>query len=153
MKEAGLPVDDDWIVHADGFCLEDGRRAASKLLTIRPRPTAVYVVNDPVAFGLALVLREKGVRVPEDIALIGTAGMPEGALLPSPLTTVAPPTAKLGQRAAEIMVQMIESKQPSIISEELPNELLIRESCGAKLRSGNPLSAPGVDRSPQMPRR
>lgn len=130
MQEVGLPCGDELVV-TGGWYLNDGREAAEKLLEIRPRPSAVVTVNDPAAFGVAQAFREKGVRIPDDIALVGMAGMPEGALLPSPLTTVAHPMVKIGRRAAEIITKMIESDTPEIISEELPNELLIRSSCGA----------------------
>ena len=131
MEEVNLRGDNEIVVRAEGFYIEDGIKTASQLLDIKPRPTAVLAMNDPLAFGVSQIFRERGIRIPQDIAIIGNAGMPEGALLPTPLTTVAPPTATLGQRAAEIIIKMIESKRPHIVSEELKNELLIRASCGA----------------------
>jgi DNA-binding LacI/PurR family transcriptional regulator len=130
MREAGLPCGDELIVPAN-FYLKDGRMAATKILAMQPRPTAIITMNDPLAFGIAQTFREQGIDIPNDIALVGAAGMPEGALLPSPLTTVSPPTMKMGLRAAEIVIEMIESKEPQVICEEMHTDLLIRSSCGA----------------------
>lgn len=134
LREAGLPSDEALVIPAGGYGLEHGQQAALKLLALRPRPSAVVAMNDPLAFGIAQMFWTKGVRIPQDIALVGNAGMPEGLLLPAPLTTVCAPMAKMGRRAAEVTIDMIEKKISEPVFEELPGEMLVRDSCGAKLR-------------------
>ncbi|MBI4023422.1 MAG: LacI family DNA-binding transcriptional regulator [Verrucomicrobia bacterium] len=135
LREADLPYDETLVVPAGGYCLEHGQQAALKLLELSPRPSAVVAMNDPLAFGVAQIFWTKGVRIPQDMALVGNAGMPEGVLLPSPLTTVLAPMEKMGQRAADVIIEMIENKRSEPVFEELPNEMLVRKSCGAKLES------------------
>ena len=131
MKEAGLPVEPRWILRAEGFLSEHGQQAAEAVLAIHPRPTAVFAVNDPVAFGLEHALLRAGVRMPKDLALVGFSGMPEGELLAVPLTTVAAPMQQMGRRAAEIVIALASGKQAEPVFEELPCQLIVRASCGA----------------------
>jgi len=116
---------------ANGFSVADGQAAAAQLLALTPRPTAVLCANDALAIGVFLYCRANSVRIPEDLSLIGYAGMWEGELLSPPLTTVVQPVHQLGVRAAELLLCLIEQPPTAPICEELPDQLLVRQSCAA----------------------
>ncbi len=127
LEMAGIPQDPDLTLCYDSFAVENGTCAVERLLELKP--TAVMAANDALAIGIFLGLRERGVRVPEQMSLAGYAGMWEGRILTPPLTTVVQPVAELGRRAAELMVDLIENPNQTPIFEELPDQLLVRESC------------------------
>ena len=129
MQEAGLTPRPEWLISAGHFIEEFGERAADAILACSPRPTAVLAANDPLAFGLYKAFRRKQVRIPDDISIIGYAGMPEGDLLSPPLTSVEQPAAALGARAGELILTLINEKPVQPVFELLPDKLLIRESC------------------------
>ncbi len=125
MAAAGKPE----IILPGGWYEEQGLEAAKSILELSPRPTAVFAVNDPVAFGVYQGLRDAGIRIPTDMSLMGYAGMREGRLLYPPLTTVAQPMTKLGLRAIDIILELIDTSDRKPVFEELEDTLLIRESC------------------------
>jgi len=118
-------------VFPGGWHAEDGERAAQELLTAPERPTAVMTVNDAVAFGVYLALRRAGLRIPDDLSLLGYSGDRAGELLGVPLTTVEQPAERLGRRTAQLVLELIDGKHARPVFEELPDRLLIRESCAA----------------------
>ena len=102
----------DGIITA-GAHLDDGYRAGLALFRDRPldeRPTAVTCYNDLVAVGLYRALAELGLRVPQDVSVIGFDDIPLCQYLPVPLTTVKMPTHRMGELAAQMLVRHIESK-------------------------------------------
>ncbi len=125
-----------------GWEREDGERAARVLLSQPRLPTAVLCANDAVATGLYLGLRRAGLRVPEDVSIVGYSGDPAGELLATPLTTVAQPVERLGERAAEVAISLIEGEPAEPVVEELPDKLVIRASC-APPRAEEPRGARG----------
>lgn len=82
-----------------------GARAADELLALRDRPTAVIAGNDLVAFALISALGERGVRVPEDVSVVGFDGLPAGASCNPPLTSVQQPIGEVGQTALRLAEQ------------------------------------------------
>ncbi len=101
---------DDDIVHA-GARLEDGYRAGLEFFRDRTedRPTAVTCYNDLVALGLIRALRELGLRVPEDVSVIGYDDIDMASYAAMPLTTVRVPKREMGMQAAEILIRHIEA--------------------------------------------
>ena len=94
-------------------------------------PTAVTCYNDLVALGLLKALRELGIRVPEDVSVIGFDGLDLLDYFPLPLTTVRVPKYEMGKRAAEILIRQIESRTSSPAEPEkvaLKAELVVRAS-------------------------
>lgn len=126
MAQYGFPVLD---VKAVGNRQEHGRETARQVLAMKPRPTAVFAATDPLAIGLYQELTAAGLQVPTDISVAGYAGMLEGELLPTPLTTVKQDTARLGSRAGQLMLELIDGKHPTPVAEEIEDRLLIRASC------------------------
>lgn len=117
------------VVHASDFTEEGGYSAMQQLLTASPRPDAVFAVNDLLAVGALVAAREAGLKVPEDIAIMGFDDIPLAKLMSPALTTVAQPQRLLGTRAAELLFERLgDSAAVAGRSEELPFKLVIRES-------------------------
>ncbi|HCA79220.1 MAG TPA: LacI family transcriptional regulator [Bacteroidetes bacterium] len=131
MAEGGMVVRDDLIVEA-GFHESDGYTAMKKLLD-RPReawPRAVVAVNDPAAFGAIKAILERGLRIPQDIALVGFSDDIRAALMPAPLTTIRQPAYEIGKQAALKLISVIEGKSLVVEDIVVKAEEVIRESCG-----------------------
>lgn len=130
LKAQGIAVRKDWITTGN-FDIPGGSDAARKLLQTSPRPTAIFAANDPMAIGAIYACREAGLRVPEDISIVG-AGNIEGPHHPNPfLTTVDWPREELGRVAAEFVLNAIRSSDEFRAQVKIfdPN-LLIRQSTG-----------------------
>jgi LacI family transcriptional regulator len=100
-----------------------------RLLALPERPDAVFCINDPVAIGAFLCLREQGVAIPGEVALIGFSNNPNTALVTPRLTTVNQPAFDIGRQAASLLLQHFSGEQavtPQTIV--LKTELIIRES-------------------------
>jgi LacI family transcriptional regulator len=95
-----------------GFQDHTGYEAMKRLLKTSPRPDGVFCYNDPVAIGAMEALLEAGLRVPEDVAVVGAGNVHYSDALAVPLTTIDQQTRKIGARAAELLLEQIESKRP-----------------------------------------
>lgn len=114
---------------------ELGRTAMEVVLRWKKRPEAVVFGNDEQANGALTACAEHGVRVPKDIAITGFDDSFSSAYGPIPLTTVSQPIEALAQRAADCLLKMIRSGQsPKAQEVKLMGQLVVRRSCGAKLR-------------------
>jgi LacI family transcriptional regulator len=117
---------------AGDFTEAAGERAAAKIAAQDPRPTAVFAANDAMAIGLLAGLRELGVRVPEEVAVVGFDDVPIARYVSPPLTSVRIPIAELGARAVERLLHAVENGgEPERTHETLATELVVRASCGA----------------------
>jgi LacI family transcriptional regulator len=106
-----------------------GQQAVERIMGLSPRPDAVICFSDNVALGLLQACATHGIRVPEDLAVVGYADLPFSGMLKAPLTTVRQPQALLGRRAVELLLKCLQNRGHSeqII---LPVELIVRESSG-----------------------
>ncbi|MGQ9700689.1 MAG: LacI family DNA-binding transcriptional regulator [Candidatus Bipolaricaulaceae bacterium] len=102
-----------------------------KLLPFEPE--AIFVQSDTMAAGALRALRTMGIRVPQDMAIVGFDDLPLASLLDPPLTTVRQPLRLLGFMAVELLLDILEGRKDGreIV---LPVELVVRESCGAMMR-------------------
>ena len=109
----------------------DGYGAMKKLLALEPRVDAVFVANDPAAIGAMKAIWESGLRVPEDIAVVGAGDIALGDLLRVPLTTVSWSRDEQGKQAARLLLDRI-GPEPSdrFRSVVIPPRLIIRRSSG-----------------------
>lgn len=109
-----------------------GREAVAKLFNSRRRPDAIFCGNDQIARGVADALRERGVRAPDDVSLVGFDNWKiiAEATRP-PLTSVDMNLVELGREAGRRMLSLIAGKRPAGV-ERLPCSLVVRQSCGAK---------------------
>ncbi|MGB3304146.1 LacI family DNA-binding transcriptional regulator [Gordonia sp. (in: high G+C Gram-positive bacteria)] len=125
LSEVGISLPPDRIVPS-GFEVDGGLVGARALLD-RPDPvTAVFAVNDTAAIGALGVARDLGLRVPEDLSLVGYNDISVVAQLPAALTTVRTPAHLMGQTAVRRLIDLIEGK--SVVSERLPVDLVVRAS-------------------------
>ena len=123
----GLPVDDD-LVYGDDWNPEAAHAAITHFLALPMPPTALVVASDDLALKAIEALHMHNVRVPDDIAVIGFDDIPAGQEATPPLTTVRIPLVKLGQRAADVLFDMIQTEEGTGMNriETLPVELVRR---------------------------
>jgi LacI family transcriptional regulator len=123
-------VHESWDLKVSGALIEHGVEAADRLLLLPERPTALFVTSDRKALGVVHRLLERGVRVPEDVAVVGYDDIPYAACAQVPLTTVAVPKRPVGEMSAEILFDRIEGVAPAEFRQILlPPELVVRDSC------------------------
>jgi LacI family transcriptional regulator len=128
LRDHHLPLD-EVLIRAGGFTEDGGYQGMRELLKLRPLPTAVFAANDLMAMGALLAMREAGLRVPADIALVGLDDIPAARLVNPPLTTIAQFPERLGRRAAELLFDRLVGRAPGEPRHEvLPFELVVRES-------------------------
>ncbi|NLV80778.1 MAG: substrate-binding domain-containing protein [Rhodococcus sp.] len=108
------------------FDVDGGVDAARILLGREPRPTAVFAVSDTVAIGVLGVARDLGLRIPEDLAVVGYNDIPVVAQLPVPLTTVRSPAHDIGATAVRSLLELVHGHD--VESNRLPVELVVRNS-------------------------
>jgi len=126
----GLSLDERYVVAGD-YLRGSGHRAMTELLALSPRPDVVFAANDQMASDAMVAIHERGLRVPDDIALAGFDDIPLASYLTPALTTVHQPTYELGYQAAEIALSMIKEEVPSEPKHVvLPTRLVVRDSCG-----------------------
>ena len=130
LKAHSIAANKDWIVSGD-FGIDAGRVAMQRLLSIEPRPTAVFAANDPMAIGAVYACREAGLKIPSDISIVG-AGNIEGPHHPTPfLTTVDWPREELGRVAAAMLLEAIKNPEHRESQDRVfEPKLLIRQSTG-----------------------
>jgi DNA-binding LacI/PurR family transcriptional regulator len=132
LREAGIETDPSWIVRGQDT-LAGGHAMMRELLgRPGPRPTAVLVYNDLTAIGVLRALAEAGVRVPADMAVVGTDGIDLGRYTTPALTTVDHPRAELGARGVQVLCALLDGETPAETERLLAPTLIVRESCGAK---------------------
>ncbi|MFI6011559.1 LacI family DNA-binding transcriptional regulator [Streptomyces sp. NPDC051243] len=130
LETAGLPVDQDLIRPGD-FHHETGYRQGLELLRRPDRPTAVFAGNDLQALGLYEAARELGLRVPEDLSVVGFDDLPVTRLVGPPLTTVRQPLTEMAEAAAKLVLDLArEEGAPVATRVELATSLVVRSSTG-----------------------
>jgi len=131
LRELGLPSPAELEIAGD-FTEAAGHLAADALRTMRSRPTAVFAANDAMAIGLLASLRDAGVRVPSDLAVVGFDDIPAARWVSPMLTSVRVDIAALGARAMECLLHAIACNNSHCRAHETaPAALVVRQSCGA----------------------
>jgi len=128
LAAAGIAPDERLVVSTD-WGGEQGAVAMARLLSHPVRPTAVFAHSDEVALGAVRTVRRLGLRIPEDISVIGIDDHPLAAL--ADLTTVAQPVAEQGRRAAELTLALLQGAAPEQRAVTLPTRLVVRHSTAA----------------------
>jgi LacI family transcriptional regulator len=134
MEEAGLSVVPGLVAQGD-YSEKGGREAMRQLLAQSPRPTALFAANDQSAIAAMAVIKRAGLRVPQDIAVVGFDDIPLAQHVEPALTTIHQPTYRMGQRAAEMLMASIGADGAGLNESEeqiLRTRLVVRESCGAR---------------------
>jgi DNA-binding LacI/PurR family transcriptional regulator len=127
MQAAGIPADPALVVDAP-LTREGGYEAALSLLTRTDRPTAVFASNDLQALGVYRAAREAGLRIPEDLSVVGFDDLPVGAWVDPPLTTVRRPLTEMAAAAAELALALGRGEEPGQLGVEMATTLTVRES-------------------------
>ena len=120
------------LIAGDGNTLEDGHRAVTELFERTEVPKALFAQSDLVALGAMRAIRDKGLSVPEDIALAGFDDIPIAAYVEPPLTTVHQPVQRMCRNAVQTLLDILEDNLPRDFAKRtvFEPELVIRSSCG-----------------------
>jgi DNA-binding LacI/PurR family transcriptional regulator len=127
MDAAGLPVDPD-LVRVSTLYVEGGLRDGAELLSLPDPPTAVVTANDLQAMGIYLAAHRAGLRIPQDLSVVGFDDLPFASWSVPPLTTVRQPLAQMGAAAAEMVIALGRGEKLRHNRVELATELVVRES-------------------------
>lgn len=129
---------------ADGWLTEEGgMKAAEELVQREAEMTAIFALNDKMALGAMKKLNEMGLRVPQDMAVVGFDDIPQASYSIPGLTTVHQPLYDIGKLACERIIDLVHQKVERV-QEVLPIYLVVRESCGSKLKESPAAPAPAV---------
>jgi LacI family transcriptional regulator len=148
LREAGIAPDPALVLQGD-FAPASGQACARAFFAMPERPTALFVGNDQMAYGVLAVAQQLGVRIPEEVAVVGFDDIPLSAYIRPALTTVHQPFFEMGQRAARLLLSLVEPSAPlaqtaqdgsqkesdtpdAAVHIQLATSLTIRESCGAR---------------------
>ncbi|NKY34996.1 substrate-binding domain-containing protein [Nocardia speluncae] len=127
LHEHGLTLPEHRLVRT-GFDAAAGRAGVEKLLARGPVPSAIFATNDFAAIGAIGGLRDRGLRVPDDVAIVGYNDTPLAENLPVPLTTVRSPMVEMGRTAFRLLEQAMAGRKPASVA--LEPALIVRESTG-----------------------
>jgi LacI family transcriptional regulator/LacI family repressor for deo operon, udp, cdd, tsx, nupC, and nupG len=129
LRKYNQPIDQELILDYD-LNLDKVKIYIKHLLDLPEPPDALFTINDPTAFEAMLFMKAKGVRIPEDIAVVGFSNNYGSTLIEPRLTTVAQPTHEIGQVAAQLLLDQINSdaSEWKPIYKVLKTELLVRGS-------------------------
>jgi LacI family transcriptional regulator len=118
-------------VQAGDFYRDSGEAAMRALLALPESPTAVFVAADMMAVGAIEAVRSAGLRVPEDVAIVGFDDVQLAPFIDPPLTTIRQDRVGLGLAAGQALIEQIEHPERALATLTLPVELIVRRSCGA----------------------
>jgi len=128
LEKLGLRMQSRYVVAA-GYTDDSGYQGTRRLLQLRPLPDGIFCYNDPVAIGAMKAIFEAGLKVPDDICVVGAGNVHYSDVLRVPLTTVDQGTSRMGTRAAELLLERITAKR--VLRPErvlVPPKLVVRTS-------------------------
>ncbi len=128
LEDRGLLFDPLLVVERE-YSLMEGKEAMRRLLSLPEPPTAVFAASDVLAMGALAGAREQGVRVPEDVSLVGYDDIDFAAYCNPPLTTVRVPAYEMGRLAVKVLVNLIRGREISPQRYLLDTDLIVRASC------------------------
>ncbi|WP_018932906.1 LacI family DNA-binding transcriptional regulator [Gracilibacillus lacisalsi] len=129
MEKHNLSIPSKYIVDGGYYSYEGGREAMFRLLSLTDRPTAVFVSGDEMALGAIKVIKEAGLRVPEDISVIGFDDIPLAKHVDPPLTTVKQDKELIGHQSAALLLDEINELGKNRNGKVIPVQLIKRQSC------------------------
>jgi LacI family transcriptional regulator len=125
-----IPVNEKYIVSAKGFGFKDGFENLPRLLHAAPDITAIFVASDEMAIGAISAAYNMGIKIPDDLSVIGYDNLPLAEMSIPPLTTVEQPLEQMGETAANMLFTMIETGKP-IESRIMPHKIIERATVRA----------------------
>ena len=129
-EEAGLLFPEELVVHTPKFGLDMGYKGAQNLLALEQPPSAILPADDMMALGAMRAIKEKGLSIPEDIALVGFDDIQMASLVDPQLTTIRLPAYEMGEKAYTTLRSMIDGHAVDQSEVILGTELIVRQSCG-----------------------
>ncbi|AUI66735.1 MULTISPECIES: substrate-binding domain-containing protein [Glaesserella] len=127
LLEKNLPIHPEWIIESH-FHYDGGVEAMNQLLALNHLPKAVFAMSDSIAIGAYQAIYRAGLRIPQDIALIGYDNIELAQYLYPPLSTIHQPKARLAKAAVEKLIQRIHQPETAIETIKLTPELVVRDS-------------------------
>jgi LacI family transcriptional regulator len=127
LKAAGIEPEAD-LMQAGNYTPASGFKAMQKLLDVFPRPTAIFVASDVVSLGAIRAIKQAGLRIPQDIAVVGFDDIPMADYFDPPLTTIHIPSYGLGWASGERLVRLVQGEVLDQDGMLLESELVIRSS-------------------------
>ena len=132
LSQREIAIEPTLVAQGD-FTEEGGYFAMKQLLLLRPE--AVFAASDMMAFGAMRAIRENGLRIPQDIALVGFDDLPAAAIATPPLTTIRQPIRRIGTLAVETLVDILENGLYPNRNTILGTQLIVRDSCSPNLET------------------
>ena len=123
---------DESLSNVSTLTSEDGVPAIEKLMSLPNPPDAVFCGNDTTALSIMMYLRDKGIRIPEEVGIVGFSNEPFSKVVSPSISTIIQPGFAMGQKAAELIISKIENKDRNFQTITLPTELVVRESSNRK---------------------
>lgn len=111
LKENKMEIKDNLILSCDSGTFEEGKSVTQKLLASGTKFDAIFANNDPMAMGAMVAIKEKGLKIPQDIAIVGFSNWFFGELMDPSLTTIDQPGFEMGQEAARLLIKQIDMKE------------------------------------------
>jgi len=124
---AGVLPDPALVVEGD-YTIEGGEEAAATLLDRPEPPTAIFAFNDNMAIGVLRAARARGLRLPEDLSVVGFDDSEQAAIVTPALTTVRQPLAEMGRMAVSLLLRLLENQRVEGLNVELATRLVVRDS-------------------------
>ena len=121
------------LIAKGNFTGESGYAAATTLLDLAERPTAIFAFNDEMAVGAMRAAEERGLRLPEDLSIVGFDDLEKAEIVTPALTTVRQPLAEMGRMAVSLLARLLDRQRLEALRVELGTKLVVREST-ARLR-------------------
>lgn len=129
LRDRDLEVPEEYVAVEDGFMEHNGNSGMMRLLSLPDRPTAVFVFNDLMAMGAVQAVRSQGLRVPDDVSVIGFDNIMTAPFLDPPLTTVEHSPYKKASLATKLLVDDLSGAASETRNVEIPFEIVRRQSC------------------------
>ena len=132
LDDLGVELPPSHILHGE-FTRESGYALAQQFMALSPPPTAFFCADDQIALGAIDAILDAGLRVPEDVAVVGVDDVPAASLRQVGLTTVRQPAAEMGRRAARLLMERIREPGGEQIDILLRPRLIVRRTCGGRV--------------------
>ena len=130
LENAGLEYDEQYVIEGD-FTLGSGQDSAQQIMRRPKPPTAIFCMSDQMAMGAIQALQAQGIKIPQQMSIVGFDNIPYAEFWHPSITTVSQPADEIGKRAVDMLVAMIEGQELTLESKILPTQLIVRDSSGA----------------------
>jgi LacI family transcriptional regulator len=127
LEQNGIAFDESLVV-VNTLTGDEGVSAVKQMMLLSNPPDAIFCGNDTTALSAMIYLRDRGVRIPEDVGIVGFSNEPFSRVVSPSISTIAQPGFQMGQKAAEMILSQIENKEKTFQTLVLPTELIVRES-------------------------